>query len=275
MYVFFFIIIMVIIMKVYIDLLIIVNFIFDFILLSSVNYILKRRVKFYRIILGSVVGTISILFLFLPLSSITLFLLKIVTSILMVLSTFSYKSSSYFKKNFIYLYIISIVLGGVMYFLDITFNYKSNSLVFINSNFSLNFIVLIILGPLLLYFYLKENKNYRLNISLYKKVKIIVDDDEYMYDAYIDTGNKLKDPYKNRSIILVYDRKLKFNYNKTIFVPYNTLNNSGVIKCMKVDRVFIDDREIKNILVGEAVDEFHLDGVSCILPNIIKEDLSD
>lgn len=262
-------------MKVYIDLLIIVNFIFDFILLSSVNYILKRRVKFYRIILGSVVGTISILFLFLPLSSITLFLLKIVTSILMVLSTFSYKSSSYFKKNFIYLYIISIVLGGVMYFLDITFNYKSNSLVFINSNFSLNFIVLIILGPLLLYFYLKENKNYRLNISLYKKVKIIVDDDEYMYDAYIDTGNKLKDPYKNRSIILVYDRKLKFNYNKTIFVPYNTLNNSGVIKCMKVDRVFIDDREIKNILVGEAVDEFHLDGVSCILPNIIKEDLSD
>ena len=168
-------------MKVYIDLLIIVNFIFDFILLSSVNYILKRRVKFYRIILGSVVGTISILFLFLPLSSITLFLLKIVTSILMVLSTFSYKSSSYFKKNFIYLYIISIVLGGVMYFLDITFNYKSNSLVFINSNFSLNFIVLIILGPLLLYFYLKENKNYRLNISLYKKVKIIVDDDEYMY----------------------------------------------------------------------------------------------
>lgn len=259
----------------YIDLLIAVNFVFDFILLSSTNYILKRGVRFYRLILGSLVGTISILFLFFPLSSTTLFLLKIVTSIFMVLATFSYKSSLYFKKNFMYLYIISIVLGGIMYFLDVTLNYKNSNLVFINSSFSLNFVIILILGPVILRYYLKENKNYKLNFSLYKKVTITVNSRNYVYDAYIDTGNKLKDPYKNRNIILVHDDNLKFAYEKSILVPYNTLDNTGIIRCRQVDKVMIGNKEIKNVLIGQANEKFNLEGVSCILPNSIKEDVSD
>lgn len=262
-------------MRVYIDLLIVVNFAFDLILLSATNYILKRRAKLYKLILGSLVGTISILFLFLPLSSMTLFLLKIVTSIFMVLTTFSYKNGEYFKKNFMYLYIISIVLGGIIYFLDITLNYKNTKMVFINNSFSLNFIVLIILGPVILYYYLKENRNYKLNFSLYKQVKITINNKNYIYEAYVDTGNKLKDPYKNRNIILVYDNRLKFAYDKSILVPYSTLDNSGVIKCKRADKVIIDNKEIKNVLIGQANEKFNLGGVNCILPNSIKEDISD
>lgn len=262
-------------MRVYIDLLIVVNFAFDMILLSATNYILKRKARLYRLILGSLVGTISVLFLFLPLSSISLLLLKVVTSIFMILVTFSYKNGEYFKKNFIYLYIISVVLGGIMYFLDVTLNYKSTGLVFINNSFSLNFIVLIILGPIMLYYYLKENRNYKLNFSLYKQVKITINNKNYIYEAYVDTGNKLKDPYKNRNIILVYDDKLKFEYTKSILVPYSTLDNNGVIKCRKADKVFIDNKEIKNVLIGQANEKFSLDGVNCILPNNIKEDICD
>ena len=45
-------------MKVYLDLLFILNFLLDFIILSAVNYILKRNVKEGRIVLGSLIGTV-------------------------------------------------------------------------------------------------------------------------------------------------------------------------------------------------------------------------
>ena len=88
-------------MKIYLDLIYIVNLVFDFVLLFLVSYFLKRRIKIYRILLGSLVGSFSVIFLFLPLSNISLLFLKIFTSILMIVITFGYKNKEYFKKNFI------------------------------------------------------------------------------------------------------------------------------------------------------------------------------
>ena len=51
-------------MKVYIDIVFFTNFLFDFILLLSVNIILKRNMKIYRIILGALTGTLTLLMLF-------------------------------------------------------------------------------------------------------------------------------------------------------------------------------------------------------------------
>ena len=51
-------------MKVYIDLVILLNIMFDYLLLTTTSYILKRNVSFKKILLGSLVGGISILFLF-------------------------------------------------------------------------------------------------------------------------------------------------------------------------------------------------------------------
>lgn len=260
--------------KIYIDVILFLNFSFDFILLFLVSYILKRRSKIYRIILGALAGSMSIFFLFLPLSTISLFLLKLLTSIIMILITFGYKDIKYFKKNFLYLYTISIMLGGILYFLDVTFSYKNTGLVFFNNGLSINFIILLIISPILLYFYLKEQKEYKKNYTLIHKVEINLDNKKYIYTAYLDTGNKLEDPYKKRAILLIYDKNLNFNYEDSILVPYKTLDGNGVIKCHKIDSLKIDDKEVSNnILVGKSKDKFNIEGVDCILPNKIKEEL--
>ena len=56
-------------MKVYIDIVLIINYIFDFILLLSTSVILKRNISIKRIILGSLFGSLTILFLFIEISS--------------------------------------------------------------------------------------------------------------------------------------------------------------------------------------------------------------
>ena len=98
-------------MKVYLDLILIINFIFDFLILLSVSYILKRNTSITRLLLGAFSGSVSILFLFIKLNNLTLILFKLIISIIMLIVTFNYKNFKYFMHNFIYLYLVSIILG--------------------------------------------------------------------------------------------------------------------------------------------------------------------
>lgn len=64
-------------MKIYLDLVLFLNFAFDFLLLSSVSIVLKRNIKINNIIIGAFIGSLSILLLFIKISNFTLFILKI------------------------------------------------------------------------------------------------------------------------------------------------------------------------------------------------------
>ncbi|MEG2322444.1 MAG: sigma-E processing peptidase SpoIIGA, partial [Bacilli bacterium] len=143
-------------MKVYIDLVLILNFFFDFLLLLSVSLILRRNVSIYKIMLGAFIGGLSLLFLFIKINSITLFILKILISIIMLLVSFGYKSLKYTVKNGLFFYTSSIILGGFLYFLNIQFSYKNNGLVFINKGLSINVVFLIIFCPIIIYIYIKQ-----------------------------------------------------------------------------------------------------------------------
>ena len=89
-------------MKVYVDLIIFLNFFFDFILLLTTSIVLKRRTSIKRIVLGSLLGSITIIVLFVPLTTLTLFLLKVVLSVLIILTTFGYTDFLYFITNLVY-----------------------------------------------------------------------------------------------------------------------------------------------------------------------------
>lgn len=259
-------------MTVYLDLVFFINFFFDFILLYGTKYILKARPKFYRIILGSLIGGGSIFFLFLNINSLELFILKIIISIMMILTTFGIKN---FFKTYLYFYIISIFLGGSMYFLNYTFSSKHQGLIFFSNGLSINFIVMLILAPVIVYFYIKEYKACKLEINNYHDVTIYIRNNKYSLKGYLDTGNTLIDPYKKRGIILLNldESKISIKDKKLIYVPYKTITGSGVIPCYKIDKVLVDNKEFKNLLIGNTKKNIKIGTANCILPNIIKEDL--
>ena len=106
-------------MKIYLDYVFFINFIFDFILLFKTKVLLKRNVKIKRIILGSFIGTFSIFILFISMPSFIFFLSKMFFGLIMVIITFKFKDIKYTLNNFFYLMILSIILGGFLYFLNI------------------------------------------------------------------------------------------------------------------------------------------------------------
>lgn len=248
-------------MKIYLDLVLFLNFMFDLLLLLTVKIILKRKTTLKRTLLASVIGSLSIFFLFIKLNTITLFLLKIIISILMVIIQFGKKD---LIKNILYLYFTSIILGGFIYYLNIEFSYKNIGLVFFNNGFSINYILLLILSPIILYLYIKQNKELKIRNNLYYQVEFSYKNKKYKYIAYLDTGNKLYDPYGKTPVIILYDNNIKIN--KPIYIPYKTINNTGLLEAFKLDEIIINDEKInKKIIVALSKEKIKIDGVEMLL----------
>lgn len=263
-------------MTVYLDLVLFLNFAFDFLLLLAVNIVLKRNVKLRRILLGSIIGSLSILFLFIKLNSFTLFLLKMIISIIMSLVTFKYKSIKYTFNNLLYLYMISTILGGFLYLLNIEFSYKQEGLVFYFKGLSINFIILIIIAPIIIYIYIRQAKLLKINYSCYYKIEIVFKNNQsIILNAFLDTGNKLKDPITKKGIILINKEVLKGKYNirSPMYIPYNGLNNHGLLKCFGPKYVIIEDKIYTNYLIGISDNKINIDGVDCLLNYKLMEEI--
>ena len=262
-------------MTVYLDLVFFINFFFDSILLFSVALILKRQTNLKKILLGSLFGTVSIFCLFIRLSSISLFLIKFLIALIMVIITFNYKDIRYTFKNIFYLYTVSIILGGFLYLLNIEFNYKHDGIIFYNKGLSANFYLFLMTSPLIIYLYIKQIKDIRNNYSNYYNIDIYLKSGKVIEaTAFLDTGNKLTDPYKRRPIILLNKELLSpvTLDNNYLLVPYDTLNNHGLLKCLVPDKIFIQGVGYKkNFLVGISNEKIKMDGIDCILHDKLIE----
>lgn len=231
-------------MKVYIDLLILINFIYDFMILMSVSILLKRHIVIKNIIIGSLIGLSTIVSIILPLSKVSIVLLKIITSMVMVLFSFGV---SKFLENLFYFYVITIIIGGSQYLV---------------SNSKVNLILMLIFTPFILYLYIKSHKKYKLNIPKYHSVILIDKDNAYNLKGYMDTGNNLVCPLTSKPVILL-SPTIKIIGNNTFYVPYKVLNSKSILKCVSCDKVLIDGREV-NCLIGLSDNQL-MNGVDVIL----------
>jgi hypothetical protein len=122
--------------------------------------------------------------------------------------------------------------------------------------------------------YLKQGLYLKNNYSNYYLVDIYLKDEIISVSAFLDTGNKLIDPYQRRPIILVSKRELNnyFTDEDIIMVPYETVNHHGLLKCIKPDKINIIGVGIKkNLLIGIAEEKIMIDGIDCILHTKLLE----
>lgn len=249
-------------MKVYIDLVLLLNFFFDFLLLLSVCVLLRRNVSIYRLMLGAFIGGMSLLFLFINVSSFALFLFKIIISIIMIIVSFDFKNIRYTFKNLLYFYSASMILGGFLYFLNVQFSYQQKGLIFFHHGLSINVIFLIIFCPFILYIYMKQGLWLKTHYQHYYKVDMTYRGKEYHFNGFLDTGNQLVDYITKKPIILI-DRKLP---TETFFyVPYKGVNNQGLLKCIKIEKIKIGKEQYENVIVGMLNEKIKIDGIDCLL----------
>lgn len=262
-------------MKIYVDLVILMNFGFDLLLLFGVALLLRRQTTLKRLLFGALVGSITILSMFIEMSSFLLFVVKIVISIIMILIVFGYHDFRYMFKNLFYLYTSSIILGGFLYYLNLEFSYRNEGLIFYFEGLSVNVIVLIVLSPVIIYAYVKQGLELKNQYSKYYNIDIYLKDGKVIpVTAFLDTGNHLEDPYKKRPIILLNQELVRVDYNldKVLLVPYEAINHHGLLKCIVPEKIFIQGVGFReDFLIGISNEKIRIDGVDCIMnPKLLE-----
>ena len=156
-----------------------------------------------------------------------------------------------------------------MYLISDMFSFTNKGLVFYHNGFVINYIILLIMSPIIIIIYIKNTLKLKNHYSNYFKVTIIYKNKVYYLNGFLDTGNHLKDIYKHRFIILA-NININYKLDDIIYTPYSTLNHNGILKCIKPDKVYINGIEFNNYLVGLSKEEFKIDGINCILHSNMK-----
>ncbi len=238
-------------MLIYIDLLLILNIWIDFLLLITTNIILKYKISYKRVILGSIIGGITTFTVFID-NNVLLFFIKIIVCFLLQIIVNGYKGLKTLIENVFYFYLTSTILAGFIY-------------LFKSDNMLDNYLQLLLVTPIVLFIYKKETKKLNTYYKDRYDVILIYKNRSYYFNGYLDTGNKLYDQYKRRPVVLINTDKIKFNYKEGIIVPIETANSISLLKCIKVDKLIIDNIEIKNVIVGLCEKPFKIQNINMIL----------
>lgn len=248
---------------IYVDIVLLLNFVYDYLLLLTTGLILKREIYLKRIFIASLMGSLSVFLLFLSINNIILFILKMVIACVMVVVSFGLVDIKYLINNLVYLYMNSIILSGFMYYLSVEFN-----------SVNTNCILLFVISPIVLLLYYKSIFLLKEKVSLVVNVKIVLlDDSTFSLMGYVDSGNKLFDFISGKHIIIINDGVCKFN-NNPMYVPFCGVDKSGVLPCYKIKYLEIGDKFYYNYLVGVSSSEISIDGIGCILNSKLMEDLN-
>ena len=248
-------------MKIYLDYVFFINFLFDFILLLGISIVLKRNTSKVRLFFSSCFGGVSGFLILFDISSFSFFVLKLLLGLLMIIICFSYKNIKYTMNNFIYLIILSILLGGSLYLLNI----EASKTIFGNSlmNNSIYIILLLITGFIVTVIYAKYISRSKKGIVNKYKTTIYINDKPITLIGYLDTGNNLM--YKNKPV-LILNKNIDLIFDKRfIYIPFATVSGKGVMKCFLVKDVIVDGKSFNNIYIGISNDKFHLGDADIIL----------
>ncbi|MDD6272538.1 MAG: sigma-E processing peptidase SpoIIGA [bacterium] len=238
----------------YLDELIILNFIIDYLLLDTLRNLLKINISKKRIILASLVGEISLIFLFVNLNNYVLTFIKILLCLIMILVCFGFNDYKTLIKNTVYYYLMSFFLGGSLFYLreDGLIKYK----------------YCLFLIPIIINIYKYFEYDLKKILNTRYKVTIYLNNGKILYlNGYMDSGNELIEPYSNKKVIII-NQEVDENY---YLVPYSTINNTSLIKCFNPKKVYIDGiGERKDISVGVVNKKFV--GYNCLLNYKLMEE---
>lgn len=232
----------------------------DFLLLFMTKIIQKNILNIKRVLLASVVGGASTLILFMKISIPLFLFFEILLSILIVLIAFGCKK---IIKNIVYFYLNAILLGGLIFALNniCSLSYKGN------------FLILLIITPLIVLFYKHQIKSLKTNYNLHYQVRIKVNNKTINLNSFFDTGNNLVDPYFNRPVILINESLIESD--KYFYIPYSTITENGIIKAIAVDEFeILGLKTINKVVIGLLPEKLKIKHTDCLLNYKILEEIN-
>ena len=167
---------------------------------------------------------------------------------------------------------LSIILAGMLYYLNIHFAYEHIGIIYIFKKISPSYLLLIIISPIILFYEYYCHKKGLIKYNYYYRLEIHFSKQKISCIGYLDSGNNLYDPLSGKPVIIVNNKYLRgINIRSPVLVPYDTLNAHSIMKCYKPSYIIINNHKIYNYLIGETNVHFK-DGIGALLNNNLRKD---
>lgn len=219
-------------MTVYLDVLFFENFILNCIILYAVGIETKSKIKFLRILSGSIIGSIYVIIYYIL--KVDFFLniaMKFILSISMIYISFETKEFKALLKKVLFFYLTSFIFaGGALAIIHIVNSGKvsiQNGIII--GKYSLTTIFIgIIVAFIVIVIAFKTIKNKINQKDFLCKLTIKIDDKQINTIAMIDTGNLLKEPITNIPVVVVENCLLEDIVPKEIFQNTQNILNGNL-----------------------------------------------
>jgi len=205
-------------MKLYIDLIWLLNFLFDSFLLYATGFLLKRELVRKRIVLAGFVGSLAIFSPFLPWHVFASPPMKILLSFTMVLLAFGYRKLSYFLTNVGFFYLTAFVSGGALLAVHylLRFDYRLDEPLFLanvrGGGDPVSWLYVLIGFPLVLRFSRSSIRRFEAMTINYRQlvpVTVELGPVSLALTGLIDSGNQLYEPITKRPVMIISLEKCK------------------------------------------------------------------
>lgn len=209
-------------MTIYLDIVWLLNFGIDYLLLTLTALALKRNYLKRRVVLAALFASLIVFFMFTPLATI-LFQAwaKLLYSAAIILIAFGFRRWSYFLKNLFMFYFVTFVVGGGLFALHYFWQTETELLTGLvistttgfGSTFSWIFVILGI--PTVWYFSRQQIQQItfrKLDYTKLAQVFIQIDNIIIETRGLIDSGNQLQDPITRFPVIILEASLLKAHF---------------------------------------------------------------
>jgi len=253
----------------YLDLFVIQNLIYDYLILSGVAIILNEKFYYPRLVIGLMVSFSLSAFAFVNfpifLALIPLITLKIV---------FWEKSKRIYLKAAFYFYGVGMFLNGVMNTLTYFLNFRMTMLSYMFVALSLAFIITLI--------YVMKTRwmsNQEIINQFTHEVRIFCGRTEIKGWGFVDTGNHLIDDKTSNPVIMIPKGKLAtnsvhdfFNQQRISFweANYSVINDENKsLLVFKPTLLIINETIVQDVVIG-VVDNSFVEYDFLLQPSVVK-----
>lgn len=235
-------------MVVYIDVLIFINIIINYCILSVTRKFLHIKTSELRIILSAGIGSLfSLTALDTNINIVLSYIIKLICSIVMCLVAYKNTNFKYIIRNIISVFAFSMIFSSVMILFYQTV--KPHNMAIINDNvyFQVNPLFLILLSIVSYLIIITVQKLIKANIdNTLVNLTMTIDNRDFSCIGKIDTGCSVVEPFTGTPVIITESEVLNdFNINTPRIIPYKGFNSHGLLYGIKANSIHIDGKEMQ------------------------------
>ncbi|WP_449539931.1 sigma-E processing peptidase SpoIIGA [Ferdinandcohnia sp. Marseille-Q9671] len=213
-------------MSIYLDVIWLLNFFFDALLLLLTALILKRKIVKWRIITGAFIGSLLVFFVVSPFATVGSHPgTKLLFSMVIVGVAFGYKRFRFFIQSLLTFYFATFMIGGGMigvhYFLEFDVNAFDGTILTQSSGYgspiSWGFVLLGF--PIIWYFSknrIEDIETKKIHYDQIVPVTLEIDGLVLRLKGLVDSGNQLFDPITKSPVMILDTKKYEDQFPKLL-----------------------------------------------------------